>query len=94
MKTNTCEKIFGCQVFVLLLQHNQAQMQITLLTAIAKFLDASRGSDLDYSIKGYHGFAYLSIHWADGTKRYRFEVNVDGTVSMEDDNRIMKPQTA
>jgi hypothetical protein len=27
---------------------------------------------VQYTIEGYYGFAYLTIGWADGYKRYRF----------------------
>jgi hypothetical protein len=29
----------------------------------------------DYTIKGYYGFTYLTIHWYGGIKYYRFDAN-------------------
>ena len=31
----------------------------------------------DYTIKGYYGFAYLTINWYEGIKYYRFDANHD-----------------
>lgn len=59
-------------------------MQTTVLTAIAAFLDSAYGAGMDYSIKGYFGFAYLTINWADGAKHYKFTALEDGTVRRED----------
>jgi hypothetical protein len=36
---------------------------------------------IQYTIEGYYGFAYLTIGWADGYKRYKFIVNEDNSVS-------------
>lgn len=59
-------------------------MQTTLLTAIAKFLDANQGAGMDYSIKGYYSFAYLTINWGDGPKHHKFTVLDNGQVERED----------
>jgi hypothetical protein len=59
-------------------------MQTTVLTAIAAFLDSAHGAGMDYTIKGYFGFAYLTINWADGAKHHKFTALEDGTVRRED----------
>jgi hypothetical protein len=59
-------------------------MQTTVLTAIAAFLDSAHGAGMDYSIKGYFGFAYLTVNWGDGPKHHKFTVLDGGLVERED----------
>jgi hypothetical protein len=58
-------------------------MNKKVFDAMYAFLDANNGFTV-YKIDGYFGFAYLTIEWADGPKKYKFICDIDtGIVNRE-----------
>ena len=49
-------------------------MNKKVMDAMYNFLEA-RSAFTQYTIKGYYGFAYLTIEWADGPITYEFNYN-------------------